>query len=149
MPSKATIGLATTLSIGNGASPEVFTLVGEIKTINQSGRQVATEDVTNMQSTAREFIPTLVDSGTYDIAGNYSSSDGGQQAMETAFSTLVNHDFKLQLPISAKAGQTTVGDLFAFSALIQELDYTFAVDKAISFTAKLKVSGAIVRTLGS
>ena len=146
--SKAGIGLGTMLSIGSGTgSPETFTLVGEIKTITQSGRQVATEDVTNMQSSAREFIPTLLDSGTWDLAGNRVSSDAGQIAMEAAFASYQNHDFKIQLPLGA--GQTTSGDVFAFNALVQEIDYSLAVDKAVTFTAKLKVSGSITVTPGT
>jgi hypothetical protein len=150
MPSKAGIGLGTTLSIGSGTgTPETFTLVGEVKTITQSGRQVATEDVTNMQSGAREFIPTLVDSGTWDITGNRVGGDAGQAAMEAAFAALANHNFKVQLPISKAAGQTTTGDLFTFNAPVQELSYSLAVDKAVTFNAKLKVSGTIQVTPGS
>jgi|SRR5579884_4436444 len=148
MASKAGIGLGTTLSIGTGTgTPETFVLVGEVKSLTQNGRTVATEDVTNMQSTAREFIPTLVDSGTWDVTGNYVGSDVGQQAMETAFSTLVNHNFKVQLPKAA--GQTNTGDTFSFTALIQDLNYSIGVDKAVSFNARLKVSGPVNRTPGS
>ena len=135
------------MSIGTiGASP-VYTSVGEVKSLNQSGRQVSTEDVTNMQSLAKEFIPTLVESGTWDIAGNRIGGDAGQIAMEGAFNGLTLVPFKIQLPKSG--GQTTTGDLFAFTALVQELDYSLSVDKAVTFTAKLKVSGVITETAGS
>ena len=145
--SKAGIGLGTTLMIGSGGTSETFTLVGEVKTISQSGRQVSTEDVTNMQSSAKEFIPTLVESGTWDISGNRVGSDLGQVAMETAFSSLVIHDFKVVLPLAN--GQTTSGDTFAFTALVQDLNYSVSVDKAVTFTAKLKVSGTIALTAGA
>ena len=145
--SKAGIGLKTVLSIGDGGTPtENFVAVGEIKTITQSGRQVATEDTTNMQSSAREFIPTLLDSGTWDISGNRIGTDAGQIAMEASFSGLKLHNFKIQLPV--ESGQTTTGDLFTFLALVQEVNYSVAVDKAQTFTAKLKVSGAITLTPG-
>ncbi len=145
--SAAGIGLGTTLSIGTTGATPVFTPVGEIKTISQSGRQVSTEDVTNMLSSAKEFIPTLVDSGTWDISGNRIGADAGQIEMEAAFQGLTLVPFKIQLP---KTGaQTTAGDSFAFTALIQELDYSIAVDKAVTFTAKLKVSGLITETAGS
>jgi hypothetical protein len=147
--SKAGIGLGTVLSIGTSGASPTFTPVGEIKNLQQSGRQVATEDVTNMQSSAREFVPTLLDSGTWDITGSRIGGDAGQQAMESAFAGLVILPFKVQLPVNANAGQTTTGDLFAFNALVQECNYDLAVDKANTFSAKLKVSGVITVTPGS
>ena len=145
--SKSSIGLGTILSIGTTGGSPTFTTVGEIKTIAQSGRQVSTEDVTNMQSLAKEFIPTLVESGTWDISGNRVGSDAGQIAMEAGFQGLTLLPFKIQLPKSST--QTTTGDTFTFNALIAELDYSIAVDKAVTFTAKLKVSGLITETAGS
>lgn len=145
--SKAGIGLGTVVSIGNGATPEVFTPVSELKSIVQSGRQVATEDVTSMESSAREFIPTLLDSGTWELTGSRIGTDAGQIAMEAAMNTLAMHNFVIQLP--PEATQTTKGDAFAFSALVQEVNYNLAVDKARTFTARLKVSGSITVTAGS
>ena len=146
--SKAGIGLGTALSINTGtvATP-VWTPVLELKSVAQSGRQVATEDVTNFSSTAREFVPTLLDSGTWDLSGNRVGSDAGQLAMETAFQGLSITMFKVVLPKAA--GQTTSGDTFQFSALVQECNYSVNVDKAVSVTAKLKVSGSITLTAGS
>jgi predicted secreted protein len=146
--SKAGIGLGTTLAVNTGTDAEpTWTPVAELKSINQSGRQVATEDVTNFQSSAREFIPTLLDAGSWDIAGSRIATDAGQLAMETAFQGLTIKDFQIQLPKAG--GQTTAGDMFEFSALIQELNYSIADDKAVTFSAKLKVSGNIVLTPGS
>lgn len=144
--SQAGIGLGTLLLIGAaGAAPT--TIVGEVKTIAQSGRQVATEDVTNLQSSAREFIPTLLDSGTWDLSGSRIGGNAGQIAMEAAFSGLTIVPFKIQLP--KEGTQTTTGDTFTFNALVQESNFSVGVDKAITFTAKLKVSGAITPTPGS
>ena len=145
--SAAGIGLGTILSIGTTGATPTFTPVGEVKTFSQSGRQVSTEDVTNMQSSAKEFIPPLVDSGTWDIRGNRIGADAGPIAMEAAVSGLTLVPFKIQLPKTSN--QTTTGDTFAFNALIQELDYSISVDKAVTFTAKLKVSGLITETAGS
>lgn len=145
--SKAGIGLGTVLSIGDGAATEVFTAVLELKSITQSGRSVATEDVTSMESDAREFVPTLLDSGQFEITGNRIATDVGQLALETAMTGLVLHNFKLILP--KQAGQTTAGDTFTFLALVQSLNSSYAVDKANTFSGTLKVSGKITFTAGS
>ena len=145
--SKAGIGLGTVLSIGDGAEPEVFTPVGEIKTIGQTGRQVATEDVTNLDSASREFIPTLLDSGAFDLTGSRIGTDAGQIAFESAFAGLKRPNFTVTLPKAP--GQTTMGDKFEFSGLVQESNFTLAVDKSVMFSAKIKVSGLITETPGS
>ena len=145
--SQAGIGLGSILSIGTVGATPTFTLVGELKSLTQSGRSVGTEDTTNFQSSAKEFLPTLVDSGTWDFSGNRIGSDAGQIAMEAAFSGLSLLPFKIQLPKTSK--QTTAGDTFTFTALVQDLNYSVSVDKAVTVTGKLKVSGIITETPGS
>lgn len=148
--SLAGVGLSTLLAIGDGATTEVFTTVGELKTLNQTGRTVATEDVTNFQSTQREFIPTLLDEGTWDFTGNRVGTDSGQILMESAInaaSGMKLHNFKITLPKTPV--QTTSGDVFAFAALVQEISYQVSVEKAVTFSGKIKVSGAITVTPGT
>ena len=145
--SLAGIGLGTTLSIGSASSPVTYTLVGELKSLNLTGRVAGTEDVTNFQSVAREFIPTLIDNGTWDFTGNRIGGDVGQQAMETAFTGLALLPFKVQFVKTA--GQTAVGDSFSFNALVLEIDYAVAVDKAVTMSGRLKASGVMTKTQGS
>lgn len=147
MSSKAGIGLGTLLSIGDTASPIGYTPVAELNKCTQSGRQAGTADTTNFQSAAREFLPTLIDSGTWAVGGNSISGDAGQIAMEAAFVGLQLHTFKIQLPKSQS--QTTTGDSFLFLALVEQLNYDIGVDKAVTFEAQLKVSGILGRTPGS
>jgi hypothetical protein len=148
--SKAGVGLSTVISINTGTiSSPTFTPVGELRKCVLSGRQTGDADVTNFESSAREFVPTLIESGTWDIEGNRIGGDAGQLAMEAAFTTVppVLSQFKIQLPKSG--GQTSTGDSFTFLALIKELDYSVEIDKAVSLTGKLKVSGILTVTAGS
>ena len=146
--SKAGIGLGSKISIGSGTSPIGYTLIGEITSIAQAGRQAGTEDVTNMQSGAREFVTTLIDSGTYDLKGNRVADDAGQIALEAAFAGLTIEPFEIEL--RKTASQHATGDLYTFYALVQEVNFgTVAVDKKIEFNVKLKVSGLITYAAGS
>jgi hypothetical protein len=146
--SLAGIGLGSVLSINTGtASTPTWTAVGELRKLNLTGRQAGTADTTNFASAAREFKPTLIASGTWDIEGNRVGGDAGQVAMEAAFVGLAMKQFKIQLPISG--AQTTTGDSFTFTALVEELDYSVEVDKVVMLTGKLKVSGVLTETAGS
>lgn len=139
-------GRGTSLSIG--ASP---VLIGEIRSLTQSGNTWETSDVTNFQSGfTKEFISTILDSGEFDVTCNRVSSDAGQQALEAAFegaSAGVLQQFTLQL---LKSGtQTTTGDSFAFKSLVQSSNIQIEPTKEITTTVKLKVSGAKTFTIGS
>jgi hypothetical protein len=136
-PSKAGTGLGSTLSI-NG------TLVGEIKTMKLAGRQAKTDDVTNFDSLATEFIPTIITSGTWDLTGNRIGSDAGQIAMEAAFNGLLLSPFSIHLAPTQDQG-AGAGDTFTFTALVEAIDYDVASEKSQSFTAKLKISGLLTR----
>jgi hypothetical protein len=144
---QAGIGLGTVLSIGDTASPIGYTDVGELSELDESGRQAGTDDATNFQSTAREFLPTLIDSGTWAFTGNRVGGDDGQVEMETAFAALSVRPFKIQLPKTA--AQAVSGDTATFKALIEQLNYTIGMDKIVKVQGQLKVSGIITWTLGS
>jgi hypothetical protein len=148
--SAAGVGLSTVISINTSSTTTpTWTAVGELRKASLTGRQTGDADVTNFESSAREFVPTLIESGTWDIEGNRIGGDAGQVAMETAFTTVPPKlsEFKIQLPKTAN--QTVIGDSFTFNALIKELDYSVEVDKAVTLTGKLKVSGILTVTAGS
>jgi hypothetical protein len=151
--SKSQAGRGSALSIGGvtgAVGTETFNLVGEIKTSGISGAQWSTEDTTNFQSGAdQEFITTVRNNGTLDISGNRVASDAGQVAVEAAFNSGLKYDFKLQLPINTLVGQTTVGDVYSFSALVESRDISVDTSKAIGWTVKLRISGPVSLIAGS
>jgi hypothetical protein len=150
--SKAQAGRGTQFSIGSlaGTLTPTYVLVGEVKTSGITGAQWGTEDVTNSDSGPdQEFISTIRDNGTLDLSGNRVASDAGQVAVEAAFGSGLKYDFKLVLPINVQAGQSTVGDTYTFAGLVQSRDFSIDVTKAISFSTKIKVSGAVTYAVGS
>lgn len=139
---KALTGKGTILNIGSTPVE-----VGEIKSIKLSGRKNNTEDVTNMDSTQMEFISTIADPGQWALEGNRVPGDAGQVAMEAAFSSGAITPFTIVLPKAT--GQVTSGDKYTFNALVMEVDYAFEPTKADSFSATLKVSGAMTFVPGA
>jgi predicted secreted protein len=147
--SKAFTGKGTIFSIGTTGATPTFTPVSELKTFAFSGAKNDTEDITNSDSLgrAREFLVTLLDSGEISITGNYVGGDAGQVAFRAAFNSGSILPFKMQLPTAP--GQTTTGDLFTFSGLVVESNPDTQFDKAITFSAKVKISGMITITPGT
>jgi predicted secreted protein len=149
--SKAYSGFGTILSIGTSGGTPTYTAIAEIKGIQLSGSQNKTEDVTNMGSPGRaeEFIVTTLMAGEFTLNGNKESlsGDAGQVAMNAAFSSGAVLPFKIVFPLGP--AQTTTGDTYTFTAMVEELSWDSQFDKAITFSAKLKVSGVITATAGS
>lgn len=147
--SKAFTGKGTVFSIGTSGETPTYTPVAELKTFSFSGTKNDTEDVTNSDSAgrAREFLVTLLDSGEVSISGNYVAADAGQTAFRAAFNTGVILPFKMVLPLAP--AQTTTGDTITFNGLVTENDLDIQFDKAITFSAKVKISGVITVTTGT
>lgn len=140
MSTKARSGKGTIFSIGTDAA--ALTAVAEIKSIKQSGRKNEMEEVTSLDSTAKEYINGLPDNGEYDMSGNFVSGDQGQGLLETAFTSGGVYNCSIALP---KMGTQTKGDTWTFSAVVTELNYSVDT-KVVTFDCKIKVSGPITFT---
>jgi len=143
---KAQSGNQTQVSIGS--TP---TLVGEVSDFTQSGTQNKSEDATNLESTAEEFIPTILTPGKFAGVMNRISGDAGQQAVRTAFTSVppAIAAFTVQLPKTS--AQTSTGDKYTFNALVEEFNDLGKISPTgiIKTQFSLKISGPITFTAGS
>jgi len=150
-PSTGFTGKGTTLSMGPAA---VYTAVGQIKTIQFNGQKWSFDDVTNLNSPVvgvgvlEEALPAKMSPGELAVGGIFLPADPGQEALNTAFQAGTLENFKVQLPMGP--GQTTAGNLYAFSGYIQEFpapDVQF--DKIVNFKVTIKLATVITLTPGS
>ncbi len=126
--------------------------VAEIKTMSWSGAQADTEDVSNMDSpnAYKESVVTMLDSGEVSLSGNRISGDAGQTAFNTAYGNRAKISCKIELPIATAAGQTAQGDVYTFDAWVtQPTLVDLQYDKAITFSAKVKITGPVTLALGN
>ena len=154
--SRAQSGNQAVVSINTGTvSTPTWVVVGEINDFNQSGTQNKTDDTTNLQSTAEEFLPTILTPGKFAGTMNRVSGDAGQVAAKTAFTsappTLNQWKVVLAKNPNSVPPQTVTGDQLVFLAMVEEFANfgTVKPDKKVQTTFSLKVSGPIVETLGS
>lgn len=73
-------GYGATLKRGDGADPEVFTAVAEVKTLESPGFSMDVHDATHLNSddAFREFVAGLIDAGEISGTLNYLPSDDTQ-----------------------------------------------------------------------
>lgn len=150
--SAAQSGAQTKLNINTGtASTPVWTLVGEVVDIAQSGKVNKTDDVTNLESTAEEFIPTLLSPGNFKCILNRVQGDTGQAAVLASFNALPPTKVMYQIVLPKTPIQVSTGDTFQFTAMVEEFNdlSTIKPDKKIATSMGLKVSGPITLTPGS
>lgn len=135
--SQATIGLDTTIEIGDGASPEVFTAILEPKDID--GPEITQEDVdvTHMQSTGgfRESMPTFKSSGQVTFKCNYVKTDAGQIALIASANAV---------PATLKNYKETLpdGTIFTFAAT-PSVKWTVPMAGPEELSVTLKIKGAV------
>ena len=138
VPSNAITSQGTQLLRGNGATPtEVFTLVNEIHTFTGPDEKTKQIDVTNLDSTRREFINGLADSGEVKCTGNWIGNNAQQQGCRSDMYAGTQRHFHLVF------ADTT---LAAFTALVTAVGTKMSVDKQVEFDITLKITGAITWT---
>ena len=84
---------------GDDASPQVYTVIGQIISISGPDGSTGEIDVTNLSSTAKEFIPSLPDFGTttLDAVWDHATTTNQHAALWTDFSDQVTGHYQIRL----------------------------------------------------
>lgn len=131
--------LFTTWTSGGTATPVVWTQIKDVKSFKPSGSQVSKNDVTNLDSTAKEFVAGLVDNGDFGMSVNYVAGDTGQAACKTAFEASLTKSFKVVAPNN---------DTFTFSGFVSKFPEipAGAVDGVLLGDMTIQITGAVVKS---
>ena len=137
-------------SAGHSASPTYDKTLGEVTSVKQDGEKVATEDATNMQSLQgyKEFIPGMIDPGSYSFDFNCLPNDSGQAGLLPLAQSRKLTDWKVVLPPAS--GFVTSAGSYTFIGMVEEYGpFNFPPDKKATGACKIKVSGPITFAAGS
>jgi len=80
----AVLGKLATLQLGSGASPQVYTTIAEVLRVGPIGATNPEVDVTNLDSTAKEYIAGLADGNTVEFDMNWISGNTQQASLRTS-----------------------------------------------------------------
>lgn len=135
MTTNATHSAGTKLNISDGASPESFHQVKQVREIDPPGGESSQVDVTNLDSTEKEYITGLSDGASLNVKGVWNKTDtNGQVAMRAAWAAKASRNFQVDFPDGVRA---------SFRAAVLSFTLGASVDNAMEFTSKIKISGAI------
>lgn len=131
-----TTGLTITIDPGvTSGTPTDWTQVKELKAIKPSGASATKIDVTDLDSTAKEYRTGLVDHGTFSSDINVLESDPGQTAVLAAFTASTTNNYKVVTP-----GKTRT---FNATCLKWPTTPDLAVDGVQMGTAEFQINGTI------
>lgn len=138
MAGTTTVGVK--LQRGDGATPtETFSDVGRVVNIGGPSGSRPQVDVSDLLSTAREFIGGLKDEGEVTLEVNYKADDPQHGGIESDFSADALRNWKIVLPSPEAA-------TFSFAARVQQLAYAFSLDNARKLNLTLKISGPVTKS---
>ena len=80
----AVLGSGATLQLGSGASPQVYTTIAEVLRCGPIGSTNPEVDVTNLDSTAKEYIAGLADGNTVEFEMNWVVGNTEQQSLRSS-----------------------------------------------------------------
>lgn len=131
--------LFTTYTSGGTATPVTWTQITDVKDFKPAGAAVSKIDVTNLDSTAKEYRPGLVDNNDITFSVNYVATDPGQAAFKTAFEASLVKAFKIVAPNA---------DTFTFDGYVSKFPETPAgsVDAVLTGDVTIQITGAVVKS---
>lgn len=133
----------TSLWVGNGASPEVFTKIGKVKSVNGPGFSVTFVDTTTHDTTGnfREKAAVLCEAGDISFTVNYDPSDATlapATGLYDQMQDLARKNFQLRFPAS-----DTLNTRMNFAGYVGGHPFTFPVDNVIEANISITIDGAV------
>jgi hypothetical protein len=120
---------------GGTATPSTWIQIKELKGIKPSGASASKIDVTDLNSTAKEYLPGLVDNGTFSSDIYILESDPGQAAVLAAFIAATVNNYKAVSPSKTRTFQATC---LKFPTIPDS-----AVDGVQTGSAEWQISGSV------
>lgn len=137
MANQAVKTQGTVLAIEEPPGSTTYVDIGDVKSVGASGGQAPEIDVTNLGSTAKEFILGLADNGTIPLGLNWAGvgNDAGQTHLLSRYNDSTATSFRVTFSNS---------DTMTFSALVQTFDVSVEPDAAVDLAVGLRVTGSRV-----
>lgn len=139
MATSAVSSHGTLLKVGDGATPEVFTTIAEVKDISGPAMSLTMEDATSHDSGGwKEEIATLLEAGDISFDVNYSAHTT-QELLETAQYNRERLNFQMVLPLAVPVTK-------AFSGYVTGFERSAPVSGILTASVTIRVSGAVTTT---
>lgn len=134
----AVIGAGSTLQLGSGASPQVYTTIAEVLRCGPIGSTNPEVDVTNLDSTAKEYIAGLADGNTVEFDLNYIAGNTQQSSLRSSQAAGSTVNLRMVWPTSPNTNAQF--DLVLLNFQMGET----TPEQQVTATVSGRISGSIV-----
>lgn len=129
----------TFLKVGDGATPEVFVTIAQVKDIDGPGMTLNTEDTTNHDSNGwREMIPTILEAGEVSFDVNYIA-DTSQTVLQEAQVARTRLNFQMAYPAPVPADQ--------FSGYVTSVSKAAPVEGILTASVTITIDGPVTEVV--
>lgn len=139
MSTSAVLTQGTKFAVSADGSPPSFSNIPEIKTIGGPDGSAPTIDVTDLDSTAREYVLGLKDEGSFSLTINYIPANTVHAQLRTAWANRTLMQFRVTF---ADSGTT----VWEFDGYVTGFSQNAGVDTVLEATVGIKITGAIYET---
>lgn len=136
------------IEVADLQTPAEWVRVGGVTSIRDLRSGTAAEiDVSDLSSTAKEFVLGLADNGSMGLDVIYDPEDPGQEILETLRETSAVNSFRVGVPNPLNtAGSPTGATMFSFQGFVTTFPFTASVDAALTGTVSIRLTGPITKT---
>ena len=139
MSSNAILAQGTKFAVSPNSSPPVFADIPEIRSIGGPDGSAPTIDVTDLDSTAREYVLGLKDEGSFSLGVMYIPANAVHTTLRNAWANRTQLRFRVTFTDSG----TTVWE---FNGFVTGFSQSAAVDTVVEATVGIKITGSIYET---
>ncbi len=126
-------GVTVTIKIGSGTATKISGIT-DFSGIGSGSAAVI--DITDLDSTSKEKMIGVMDEGQFKLSYNVIKNDAGQASLDTARASGAVCEIKV----------ATSSDTYTFTAFVLTNEKGGAVDKQLTGSAGLEISGSVVKT---
>ena len=134
--SNATDAQGTTIAVGNGASPEVFTTIAGITDLAEIPQEHAEVEKTDIADTHEQFFQGLGIASEVTFSGNLDSTNTAQDAVRTSKGADTTKNYKITLTDSPAT-------LLTFSARVTRVAHSGPAKDRLMFHFTLKLTTVV------
>jgi hypothetical protein len=138
MATTAAIGYGTLLKRGDGGGTEVFTAIGELKSLSGPSYSMDTPEATHMASAnaAKEYVAGLIDAGEVTAEVNFlnDSTQNLTAGIKLDWKNRTKRNFQIYFP-------TATTNTITFAAFVTGWSPKASVGDILTVEVKLKVTG--------
>lgn len=117
-------------------SPQAHVAIPEVRTIGGPSGSSGLNDVTDLDSTGKEWKPQLKDEGEISLGIYYIPDNAVHAGLRTAWSARTKKAFRLEFT-------DTSGTTWDFEGYVTSFNVTGGVDEVVTAIVTIKITGSI------